>query len=45
MSRLVQRIAAPHMPPVRTVIGGTLMERSSVKTLGPPVTIDLKRDD
>lgn len=40
MSRLVQRIAAPHMPPVKTVIGGTLMERSSVKTLGPPVTID-----
>ena len=45
MSRLVQRIAAPHMPPVKTVIGGTLMERSSVKTLGPPVTIELKRDD
>ena len=45
MSRLVQRIAAPHMPPVKTVIGGTLMERSSVKTLGPPVTIDMKRDD
>ncbi len=45
MSRLVQRINEPSMPPVKTVIGGTFMERSSVRELGPPIAVDLKRTD
>lgn len=45
MRRLVQRINEPSMPPVKTVIGGTLMERSSVRRLGPPVAVDFERND
>ena len=37
MSWLARRISEPEMPPVKTVVGGTLMVRSSVKTLGPPI--------
>ena len=39
MSRLARRISEPMMPAIKTVVGGTLMVRSSVKNLGPPIPL------
>lgn len=39
MVRLVRRIKDPFMPPVKIVIGGTMVERASVRRVGPSVLI------
>ncbi len=41
LRRLHARIVDPDMPPAKTVIGGTLMERESVARVGEPIVIDV----
>jgi LacI family transcriptional regulator len=45
LSRLHARIQTPEMPSTKIVVGGTLMERASVATVGSPIQIDLRTID